>query len=114
MKTGCTFDRLQGETFSDLDIDFRATRAPSANAARLTMDYFITVNAGERILSKKMQTVTFDFAPGATLSTVQLSPDRMTLELERGHLPTDYQIADRLPDDARATGLQPEDGPLRP
>jgi hypothetical protein len=92
VKTSCTFDRLAGETFSDIDIDFRATRAPNANAARLTMDYFITVNAGERILSKRMETVTFDFAPGATVSTVQLSPDRVVLELERGHLPTDYQM----------------------
>ena len=92
VKTSCTFDRLQGETFSDLDIDFRATRAPSADAARLTLNYFITINAGERVLSKKMQTVTFDFAPGATLAIAQLSPDRTVLELERGHLPTDYQM----------------------
>jgi hypothetical protein len=92
VKTSCTFDRLAGETFSDLDVGFRATRAPSADAARLTLNYFITVNAGERVLSKKMQTVTFDFAPGATLAIAQLSPDRQVLDLERGHLPTDYQM----------------------
>src|SRR6516225_8454073 len=31
VKTSCTFDRLAGETFSDLDVGFRATRAPSAD-----------------------------------------------------------------------------------
>jgi hypothetical protein len=92
VKTDCTFDRQLGETFSTVDISFRATRAPSPDAARYSLVYFLTVNSGERVLNKKQFTVRFDFAPGATVATADVSPDRTIVNLERGLLPTDYQL----------------------
>ena len=39
-----------------------------------------------------MQTVRFDFVPGSAVATAHLEPDAVILELERGHLPNDYQL----------------------
>jgi len=92
VSTDCVFDRQQGMTLSSLDIDFRATRAPSADPASYTLSYFVTVNSAERVLSKKLYQVKFDFAPGAAVATAEESPDRVQVDLERGHLPNDYQV----------------------
>jgi hypothetical protein len=88
----CVFDRAKGVTLSSVDIDFRATRTPTADAVSYTLDYFVTVNSAERVLSKKLYKVRFDFAPGAALATASQSPDRVEVDLERGHLPNDYQV----------------------
>jgi hypothetical protein len=92
VKTDCTFDRQQGETFSSLDISFRATRAPSPDAARYQLVYFVSINSGDRVINKKQYSVRFDFAPGSTTATADASPDRTIINLERGLLPTDYQL----------------------
>ena len=91
-KTGCTFDKQAGSTYSDVTLSFRATRPPSADAAHYSLDYFITVSSEVRILDKKMYRVSFDFAPGATVATAEESPPRVTVNLERGHQPADYQL----------------------
>jgi hypothetical protein len=92
LKTSCTFDRQAARTYSDVELSFRATRPPSADAAHYSLDYFITVSSAERILDKKMYRVSFDFAPGATVATAEENPPRVTIDLERGHQPTDYQL----------------------
>jgi hypothetical protein len=91
-KTSCTFDKQAGSTYSDVTLSFRATRPPSADAAHYSLDYFITVSSEVRILDKKMYRVSFDFAPGATVATAEESPPRVTINLERGHQPADYQL----------------------
>jgi len=92
-KTECTFDKTQGQTFSSLTLNFHATRAPSRDAASYSLTYFVAINQAERVINKQMHTVRFDFAPGAT--TINVEEDvggRITLTLENGHLPTDYQL----------------------
>jgi len=91
-KTSCVFDKQAGASYSTVSLSFRATRPPSADAAHYNLDYFVTVSSAERILDKKMYRVGFDFAPGATVATADESPPRVTINLERGHQPPDYQL----------------------
>ena len=92
VKSDCIFDQQQGQTFSSFDIAFRAVRAPSPDAARYNLPYFVTLNSAGRVLSKKMYNVSLEFAPGAAVATADISLGRTTVNLERGLLPTDYQF----------------------
>ena len=67
VKTDCIFDRRQGETFSSLDIGFRATRAPSRRCRPLSSWPISSPSIPPNGCSpRSMYTVRFDFAPGAT------------------------------------------------
>ncbi len=92
VNSSCIFDRAKGTTLSSVDIDFRATRTPTADAVSYTLDYFVTVNSAAQLVSKKLYKVRFDFAPGAAVATASESPDQVQVTLERGHLPNDYQV----------------------
>jgi hypothetical protein len=91
-KTDCTFDQTAGQTLSSLDLTFRAVRPPSPDAATYSLPYFIAVNQAERLISKKMMTVRFQFAPGATVATADESQEYFPVDLERGHQPNEYQL----------------------
>ena len=90
--TQCRFDKTQGTTYSSLDLGFRATRAPSPDPASYSLSYFVAVNQAERVISKEMYTVRLNFAPGAATATAEESIDQTVINLERGHLPDDYQL----------------------
>jgi hypothetical protein len=90
--TKCSFDKVQGVATSSLDLAFRGTRVPSPDPASYTLSYFVAVNQAERVISKQIYTVRLDFAPGATNATAEDSIDQMEINLERGHLPDDYQF----------------------
>lgn len=94
--TDCLFDKVAGETTSSLTLNFRATRPPSRDAASYSLPYFVAVNQAERVISKQMFTVHFDFAPGATSTTTQEPISQLIVTLENGHLPTDYQLLSGL------------------
>jgi len=89
--TSCSLDRRAGEAASNVDLTFRATRAPSGQAAHYVVPYFLAINQGARVINKRMFNVVIDFAPGASAVTVQTAVSRSVLVLENGHLPTDYQ-----------------------
>ena len=89
--TSCQTDARRGETDSDLTLSFRATRAPSAQAARYTVPYFVAANQAERVLNRRAFAVEVNFAPGATTVTFQVTVNSNILRLENGHLPTEYQ-----------------------
>ena len=88
----CTLDRRAGETTSDLTLTFRATRAPSGQAAHYVIPYFLAINQAERVINKRVFNLRLDFAPGASSVTVQVAVPQTTLKLENGRLPTDYQF----------------------
>lgn len=90
--TNCVLDRRAGETNSNIDLTFRATRTPNGNAAHYVVPYFLAVNQGERVINKRVFNVVFDFAPGASAITVQTAVNNTVLRLENGHLPSDYQF----------------------
>jgi hypothetical protein len=91
-KTECSFQRDEAATYSSLTLNFRAVRAPSPDAASYSVPYFVAVNQAERVISKQLFTVRFDFAPGATSALAEESIDQTVVTLERGHLPNDYQL----------------------
>lgn len=88
----CVYDKDRGDTISNLDVDFKATRPPTADPASYNLTYFVTTNAGDRLLAKRMFQVRFDFAPGSATATASASPDGIIVNLEPGHLPTDYEL----------------------
>jgi hypothetical protein len=92
VSTRCDVDDKQGQTDSRLDLEFRATRAPSADAASYKVPYFVAVTQGNRIIDKKMYSINFDFAPGAATATASDTVDHTLIALETGHPPTDYQL----------------------
>ena len=56
-------------------LNFRATRAPSADGAHYTVPYFVAVTQGDQLIEKRILNVSFDFAPGASTATFSESPD---------------------------------------
>lgn len=90
--TVCSLDRRAGETMSNVNLTFRATRTPNGQAAHYIVPYLLAINQGNRVINKRMFNVVIDFAPGASAVTVQTAINNTVLRLENGHLPTDYQF----------------------
>lgn len=88
----CTINKKTGETGASLRLNFRATRAPSADAAHYTVPYFVAVTQAERLIEKRILQVSFDFAPGASLATFSESPDDFDIHVENGHQPYEYEV----------------------
>lgn len=88
----CTINKKTGETVSPLKLSFRATRAPSADAARYRVPYFVAVTQGDRLVEKRILSATFDFAPGASVATFSESPNDFDLHVENGHQPYEYEL----------------------
>ena len=92
ISTDCSIDKRRGMTSSSAILGFRATRAPTAEAAEYTIPYFLAVIAGERVLTKQIFSVTFRFAPGASVATFTDTVDQTDIKIEADHRPTDYQL----------------------
>jgi hypothetical protein len=88
----CTINKKTGETGSSLRLSFRATRAPSADAAHYTVPYFVAVTQGDQLIEKRILQVSFDFARGASLATFSESPDDFDIHVENGHQPYEYEL----------------------
>src|SRR6201991_230048 len=65
VSTSCDINKKTGETDSSFHVDFRATRAPSADGAQYTVPYFVAVTRGDQIIEKRILTVRFSCTPGA-------------------------------------------------
>ena len=94
-------------------MNFRATRAPSADAAHYTVPYFVAITQGDQLIEKRILQITFDFGAGDSIATFSESPDDFDIHVPNGHQPFEYEMHGGLPDDAGAGGLQQENGPLR-
>ncbi len=107
-KTDCTLVKDEVATYSSLTLSFRAVRPPSPDAASYSLPYFVAVNQAERLISKQIFTVRFNFAPGATAAMAEENLDQTVVTLERGHLPNDYQLLSgfQLTDAQRAYNLK--------
>ena len=90
--TDCSINKKTGETNSSLRLNFRATRAPSADAAHYSVPYFVAVTQGDRLIEKRILEIGFDFAPGASVATFSESPDDFDLHVENGHQPFEYEL----------------------
>lgn len=92
VSTSCDINKKTGETNSTLRVNFRATRAPSADGAQYAVPYFVAVTRGDQLIEKRILTVRFNFAPGASTATFDKSPDDFDLHVETGHFPYEYQL----------------------
>jgi hypothetical protein len=91
VEQSCSLDTRAGEANSDIRLTFRATRAPTGQPARQVVPYFVAVNQGERIITKRAMNITLDFPAGAAVVTFSTAIDSSVLKMENGRLPTDYQ-----------------------
>ena len=90
--TSCDTNKKTGETNSTLTLQFRATRAPSTDAAHYTVPYFIALTRGDQLIAKRILNVSFDFAAGASTTTFSESPDDFDIQVENGHQPYEYEL----------------------
>ena len=87
----CTFNTKSSLVHASLELTFRATRAPTKEAATYTVPYFVVVHENAKIFQKRLYRLRFTFAPGATVVTVKQSPDEIALHVSNGKLPWNYQ-----------------------
>ena len=92
IETSCKLDRRRGQTDSNVSLTFRATRPPNGQPAHYVVPYFLAINQGERVISKRMFNVAIDFTPGASSVTVQTAINDTVLNLDNGRLPMEYQF----------------------
>ena len=88
----CTYNTKQGVVAASLELTFRATRAPTRDAATYSVPYFVAVNEGAKIYTKRLYTLKFTFAPGAAVANIKQAPDDVDIKLANGKLPWNYQM----------------------
>jgi hypothetical protein len=87
----CTYNTRDGLVRASLELTFRATRSPTNEAATYSVPYFVAVNEGAKIYSKRLYTLKFTFAPGAAVATITQAPDDVQIKVTNGKLPWNYQ-----------------------
>ena len=87
----CTYNTKEGVVDASLELTFRATRAPTRDAATFSVPYFVAVNEGPRIYTKRLYTLKFTFAPGASTATIVQAPGDVQIKIGGGKLPWNYQ-----------------------
>jgi len=92
ISTDCSINKKTGETDSSYRVNFRATRAPSAEAAHYTVPYFVAVTQADRLIEKRILQVSFDFGAGDSVATFSESPDDFDIRVENGHQPIEYEL----------------------
>lgn len=91
-QSDCVLDNKTAVVKSSIDLSFRATRLPTREAAHYRVPYFLAVTEGAKIYAKRLYTVDVDFAPGAATATIQQSPEDISVRVENGKLPWNYQL----------------------
>lgn len=92
-KTRCDFDADEGTTDSDIDLTFRATRAPSGDAANYTVPFYVAslVN-GSTVIKKQILAVAFSFAPGEASVAFSQNIPSTVIHLDNGKKPYEYSL----------------------
>ena len=87
----CTYSTAKNLVKASLDLTFRATRAPQAQAATYSVPYFVAVTENSKIYNKRLLYLKFTFAPGAATATITQSPNDIQLRVSNGKLPWNYE-----------------------
>ena len=87
----CTYSTREGVVHASLELTFRATRTPTREATTYSVPYFVAVNEGAKIYSKRLYTLRFTFAAGASTATITQAPDDVAIKIPAGKLPWNYQ-----------------------
>jgi hypothetical protein len=89
----CDMDKKETTSDANVEISFRATRAPSGTEAHYDVPYFVVVTEGSaRMLAKRTYSVQIDFAPGQTTATASDTVGSAHLDVAKEKHPYDYQI----------------------
>jgi hypothetical protein len=89
----CEMDKKETTSDANVEISFRATRAPSGGEAHYTVPYFVAVTDGSvRMLAKRTYSIRIDFAPGQTTATANDTVGSAHLDVAKGKHPYDYQV----------------------
>ncbi len=89
----CDFNKKKRSADNDVTITFRATRAPSGDAAQYTAPYFMGITEGsDRVLTRENFSVPFEFAPGQSTITFTDNVKDAYVAAKYGSLPYDYQV----------------------
>jgi hypothetical protein len=92
-KASCSVDTDEGTADSDIDVTFRATRAPSGDASHFAAPFFITtVLNGATILNKTMLATTFTFEPGQASITFTENVPSLVVKFDNGKKPYEYGL----------------------
>jgi hypothetical protein len=93
VKLSCSFDKDEGTTDSDIEVMFRARRAPSGDTANHTVPYYIaSVLNGSTILDKHIYATTFSFQAGEATTTFTAEVPSTVIHLANGKKPYEYGI----------------------
>ena len=87
----CTYNTKENLVNASLSLTFRATRAPTMEAATYSVPYFVVVHENAKIYTKHLYTLKFTFAPGAATVVIKQAPDAIQLRVSNGKLPWNYQ-----------------------
>jgi hypothetical protein len=87
----CTYSARDGLVHSSMELSFRATRVPTSEAATYSVPYFVAVHEGPKIFTKRLYTLRFTFAAGASVATITQAPDDVDIKVSNGKLPWNYQ-----------------------
>jgi hypothetical protein len=89
----CDMDKKETTSDANVEISFRATRAPSGVEAHYNVPYFVAVTEGStRMLARHSYSIQIDFAPGQTTATAHDTVGSAHLDVAKGKHPYDYQI----------------------
>ena len=92
-KASCSVDTDEGTADSELDISFRATRAPSGDASHFAAPFYITtVLNGATILNKTMLATNFTFEPGQATITFTENVPSTVVKFDNGKKPYEYGL----------------------
>ena len=88
----CTYSTRDGMVHSSLELTFVAARTPTADAASYSVPYFVAIHENATVFTKRLYTLRFTFAPGASVATIKQAPDDVDIKLANGKLPWNYQM----------------------
>ena len=88
----CDFDANKSRSDSSVELSFRATRAPTGQAATFSVPYYIAVTYAGQILTKRTFTVDFSFRPGESSTEFSADANSILTQIDTGRMPYDYQI----------------------
>jgi hypothetical protein len=92
VSTDCDIDTKARKADSSLTIHFVATRAPTGQGVSYRVPYFVVVQTGGDIQSKKVLWAHFSFAPGEASASFEEDVDSTMVKVAGDKQPFDYQL----------------------
>ncbi len=91
VRATCAVDIEEGTTDSDIEVNFRASRAPSGESATYTVPYYLaSMLDGMSVLDKHILATAFTFEPGQSVTTFTADVPSTVIRLQNGKKPYQY------------------------